>query len=140
MQLSEGETVIEDAIESPTRYDYLYFEVDLDDDDFDVTVDLKYLNTMPIRNLGNYKSKPTLRIEGNGGCVLSLNGMQMFRMDLDGYVEIDTDAMEAYKGEMLVNRTVAGDYERFALDVGPNNITYTGNVSKIIVSNYSRWI
>lgn len=122
-------------------YNYLYLDINGDGvQQFDFIARLNYLNTIPIRNSGNIESKPTLKITGNGNSVISLNGMEMFRLNIDGHITIDTEKMEAYKGEQLQNRSVSGDYEAFALQRGLNEITFTGNVSQIEVSNYSRWI
>lgn len=128
----------------PTEVDtfnYIYLDINGDGTQtFDFMPYLNYLNTMPIRNDGNIESKPTLKVIGNGETVISLNGMEMFRIDLDGEIVIDTEKMEAYKGDQLRNRSVSGDYEKFSLKIGLNEITFTGNVSQIVVSNYSRWI
>lgn len=97
-----------------------------------------------ITNNGNIVSKPTLTIYGSGNIGVSLNGYQILEITLgdEEYITIDTAAMEAYKDtpDNLKNRLVTGDYENFALQVGENQITFSGNVTKCIVENYSRWL
>ena len=98
-----------------------------------------------VTNEGNIYSKPTLTIYGSGTINLSLNNEQMFVIDLgeeDNYVTIDTNAMEAYKDTIdnLMNRSVDGDYNNFKLNIGTNTISWSGNLTKIVIDNYSRWI
>jgi predicted phage tail component-like protein len=98
-----------------------------------------------VTNEGNIYSKPTLTIYGSGTINLSLNNEQMFVIDLgeeDNYVTIDTNAMEAYKDTIdnLMNRSVDGNYNNFKLNIGTNTISWSGNLTKIVIDNYSRWI
>lgn len=101
-------------------------------------------NNGTITNSGNYFSKPKLTIYGSGDIGIYLNGLQIFQIALgdEEYITIDMNAMEAYKDtpDNLKNRLVTGDYENFALQVGENQITFSGNVTKCIVENYSRWL
>ena len=93
-------------------------------------------------NSGNYKSKPKMTIYGTGQIVLALNGTNILAISLgaEGSITIDTATLEAYKGTVLKNRLVKGDYDKFALIKGENTISWTGTVSKIEIDDYSRWI
>ena len=93
-------------------------------------------------NSGNYKSKPKMTIYGTGQIVLALNGTNILTINLgaEGSITIDTATLEAYKGAVLKNRLVKGDYDKFALIKGENTISWTGTVSKIEIDDYSRWI
>lgn len=95
-----------------------------------------------IRNTGNYISKPTMTIYGSGTINFSLNGNQIFVINLgaEGYITIDSSRMEAHKNGVLKNRLVTGNYDNFVLNVGKNNISFTGDVTGIEIENYSRWI
>lgn len=99
-------------------------------------------NSIQIRNSGNIYSKPTLTITGSGNIGIYLNEIQLFQIQLGniGSITIDTEKMEAYKEGNLLNRLVSGNYDNFKLNIGKNNISWTGNVSKIEIQNYSRWI
>lgn len=48
--------------------------------------------------------------------------------------------MEAYNFSGLKNRLVSGDYENFALNAGKNTVSVSGNVDRIDIKNFSRWI
>lgn len=95
-----------------------------------------------IRNKGNVYSKPTITIYGEGDIGISLNGNQIFNINLgnEEYITLDTEKMEAYKDTILKNRLVTGNYDNFKLNVGRNVITYSGSITKLVISNYSRWI
>ena len=98
--------------------------------------------SIEIRNVGNIYSKPKITITGSGNIGISLNGVQLFQISLGdlGKITIDTDKMEAYKGEILLNRYVIGNYDNFKLSIGKNIISWTGTISKIEIENFSRWI
>jgi predicted phage tail component-like protein len=100
------------------------------------------VNNFIIENKGNVKSKPTITIYGSGTINLSLNGMQIFVIDLGDseYITIDSSEMNAYKGNTLMNRKIIGDYSNLSLIEGNNTISWTGTVTKVAIENYSRWI
>lgn len=97
---------------------------------------------LSIYNVGNIYSKPTLTITGTGNIGISLNGIQIFQIELGTAesITIDTTQMEAYHGTTLLNRLVTGNYEKFKLNIGKNTITWNGNITQIELSNFSRWI
>ena len=108
---------------------------------FDVSSNL---NTIRIRNAGNYFSTPTLKITATGLVDLSLNDTQILSIDFgetSQTIIIDADKMNAYDSAgNLVNRLVTGNYDNIKLNIGPNTITTAGNVSRVEVDKYSRWI
>jgi phage-related protein len=61
-------------------------------------------------------------------------------MGNNGWIVIDGERMEAYKGDVLKNRSVAGDYSRLKLECGSNTISWSGDLRQIDVENVSRWI
>lgn len=95
-----------------------------------------------IRNRGNIYSKPIITIYGAGDVALYLNENQMFNINLgdEEYITLDTEKMEAYKDAILKNRLVTGNYDNFKLNIGRNVISFTGSITKLVISNYSRWI
>lgn len=95
-----------------------------------------------VRNNGNYVSKPIIHIKGSGTINLSLNGVQLFQIDLSttNSITIDTGMLEAYNGDVLMNRYVVGDYDKFALKVGANSVSWDGALTYIAFEKQSRWI
>ena len=99
-------------------------------------------SAITVRNNGNYVSKPVLHIKGTGTINLSLNGVQLFHIDLNtaNSITIDTGRLEAYNDDTLMNRYVVGDYDKFALKVGANSVSWDGALTYIAFEKYSRWI
>lgn len=109
---------------------------------FDIT---NSTENVQITNTGNYISKPVLSITGTGTINLYLNSYQVFIIDLgesETTITINVADLEAHNTDTgeLMNRQVTGDYENFSLNVGLNTITWTGSISQIQISNYSRWL
>lgn len=99
-------------------------------------------NSIEIHNIGNYPAKPKMTIYGSGNIIVYCNGSVAFTIALgaEEYITIDTQEMEAYKGSELKNRLVAGSYDNFALQAGKNKLVFAGNVEKVIVENYARYL
>lgn len=100
------------------------------------------VSSMILINDGNTSSKPTLRIFGSGNVTVSLNGSEIFIINMSTIhdITINTDEMNAYSDGNLANRIVQGDYASFMLNSGRNTVTFTGSVTEVIANNVSRWI
>lgn len=115
------------------------------DTENEITYNISGSNELAIRNNGNIYSRPTITITGSGDINLFINGSQLLTIDLEvtsQTIIIDSEAMNAYNSDKttLLNRLVRGDYDNIRLKVGNNLISFTGNVSKVVIDNYSRWI
>ncbi len=99
-------------------------------------------SAITVRNNGNYVSKPIIHIKGSGTINLSLNGVQLFRIDLStsSAITIDTERLEAYNDGALMNRYVVGNYDKFVLKVGANSVSWDGQLTNIAFEKLSRWI
>lgn len=97
-----------------------------------------------ITNEGNIYSKPTIELEGTGNVQIYLDGSQAFEVDMseENNITIDTDKMEAYNpnDNTLANRKVTGDYSKFKLNVGDNEMSIGGDITKATITNYKRWL
>lgn len=97
--------------------------------------------SVTLRNRGNVVSRPTVTVYGSGTVSLSVNAVTILTMAIgDGYITIDSEEMNAYHGDALMNRYVSGDYSDLKLNVGENVISCSGNVTEIKVEDYSRWV
>lgn len=97
--------------------------------------------SIQVTNQGLEKSKPIITIYGTGIITLSINGYDVFTVDLgedEEYVIVDSITEEAYKGAILKNRLMSGNFP--ILDIGENEITWTGDLTRIIVEPKSRWL
>lgn len=99
-------------------------------------------SAITVRNNGNYVSKPIIHIKGTGTINLSLNGVQLFRIDLStaNSITIDTERLEAYNDYIWMNRYVVGNYDKFVLKVGANSVSWDGQLTYIAFEKLSRWI
>ena len=144
INLSNGSVSINSSLRDPKEYNYLYIRV-LPNASVDVSasVMLEYEDKIAvITNIGNVESKPCLTIYGSGQIGIALNGFYILVINLgdEQYITIDAEQLEAYKGDILKNRLVVGDYEDLSLQIGKNVMMFFGNVTKFDIVNFSRWI
>ena len=97
-----------------------------------------------VKNKGNIYSKPILSITGSGTISVSLNGNQIFSIDLseEDDIVIDVENLEAYDPDdnSLLNRCVTGDYDDFKLLSGDNTVSLSGTITSASLTHYSRWL
>ena len=107
-----------------------------------ITKEVSDITSINVINAGNIEAKPQITLYGENDITISLNGAQIFNIALGdyGYITLDADVMNAYTGNILMNRLVTGSYENLSLPIGTNTIEWTGTVTQISISNYSRWI
>lgn len=146
VMLSNNETVsISATLQAAKTYNYLYFYINPGQPmDFTVNIELESTEThsVTVRNNGNYTARPLLNIYGSGTVNIGLNNIQIFVINLgvDQFITIDTENLNAYKDGILKNRQVTGNYDYFVLNPGVNEVSYSGDITKITIDNYSRWI
>lgn len=97
---------------------------------------------LTVRNNGNIYSKPIITLFGSGTINLSLNGIQVFTIALNGSIVLDTQSQNAYDPNTkdFLNRYVTGDFKNLYLQIGVNTISWTGNITKVQIDYCSRWI
>ena len=113
---------------------------------FDITFNCKpqrYLKsgeeTLTISNRGIimnsllFASKPLIRVYASG--TLTVGSQIMTITNVDGYLDIDCDIMNAYKGAENKNASVSGTFP--LLNVGENEISFTGGRIDIIPRWYT---
>ena len=95
-----------------------------------------------VTNTGNTTSAPKLRISGSGTVTINIDGSQAFVITMpSGGIVIDSEALDAYAGNNLANRSVTGSYEKLWLSPGSHTISRSGgSVSSMVIENASRWI
>ena len=104
------------------------------------TLNVTGQTTAEIRNAGNYFSKPIVTLTGTGTVNISVNGIQkcVLTLGTNESITLDADKQEAYFGGTLMNRKMDGEF--ITLEVGKNTITWTGTLTKIEITHYSRWL
>lgn len=130
--------------ESGTEYDALWLYVQAGtsvDFTLSATMSSNEFDSITLTNRGNAISSPTVTVYGSGKVELAVNAVTVLSFSIDdGYITIDADEMNAYRGDALMNRHVTGDYSDLALEVGENVISWKGNVTGIKVEDFSRWL
>ena len=101
------------------------------------------VNTIPVRNIGNEYSKPTLTITGKGDIGVYIDNTQILAISLSAAGEtiiIDAEGMNALDTDgNYLNRQVTGDYNNVQFKQGVNNLKIIGNLTTITIDKYSRW-
>lgn len=146
--LQNNNTVTIYANLTDTRFfNYVYFLIAASQNincTLNLSVSEQDASTFTVTNTGNYIAKPKITLYGSGTIDLTVNGATLFIIALgdEGYITIDSAAQEAYQDntDNLKNRLVTGDYSNLVFNVGSNIISASGNVTDIIVENYSRWL
>lgn len=108
-------------------------------DEAPVILEIDTEEEVDVTNVGLETSKPLIKLEGTGTIELTLGGLEVFTINIDdGYVWIDSEALEAYTDTELKNQHMNGDFP--ILQPGENTIGWTGTLTKITVHPRSRWL
>ena len=130
--------------DASSEYDALWLYVQTGtsvDFTLSATLSSNNFNSITLTNRGNIVSRPTVTVYGSGKVELAINAVTVLSFSIDnGYITIDSEEMNAYHGNTLMNRRVTGDYADLALKVGENSISWRGDVTGIKVEDFSRWL
>jgi len=134
-----------DTLTAAETYNYLWFYISPNTAiDLTLSVNLfgESADSVNLVNMGNVNAKPTVTVTGSGTVVLEVNGNEVLTLSLgeSEQITIDAAAMNAYSGDVLMNRAVTGDYAALALVPGANVLSWSGSVTSIEVTKISRWI
>lgn len=142
---NDGTATLSATLSASKTFNYVWFYI-TSGTAMNFTLDVQCLNqsitSFSLTNRGNYVAKPIITIYGSGTINLSLNGAQIFVIDLGDaeYITIDSAGMNAYQGDILMNRSVQGNYDDLVFNIGTNTISWTGNVESVEVENFTRWL
>lgn len=120
------------------------FQVVLDTQPFKYSVNatgdaLELTAPTTIRNSGTVYSEPLITVYGSGDITLTINGADFPLYGVQESITIDSEMMEVFKEDTNQNGKYGGvDFPRF--EVGKNEISWTGNVSKIKIQPRWRWL
>lgn len=104
--------------------------------------DEKTYHSIRVNNIGNVQSKPKFTIKATGQVNLYINNTHILSGDLgseEKTVIIDDMNAKDESGNYL-NRQFVGDYSDLTFKPGPNDLYITGQISKLKLERYSRWI
>lgn len=104
-----------------------------------ITLEINDETELEVTNAGLQVSKPIITLFGDGIVTISINDHAIFEINIDDeFVVIDSEKEEAYKGNILKNRSMVGKFP--TLNSGSNIITWVGNLERIEVLPKSRWL
>lgn len=83
-----------------------------------------------------FASLPYIKITGTGAVTLYINNEAFSFSDIDGYIELDSEIMNAYKGTSPQNNKMTGSTFP-SLAPGRNSISWVGAVEKVEI--VPRW-
>lgn len=110
--------VMVEFISSPRKYSYIGQELEA------------LLSAGGIYNLEAENSKPYIKVYGSGNGNLYINNQTIQLRNINGYVELDSEIEQAYKGTTSKNSDVTlGEFPVFV--PGKNNIQWDGGITKI---------
>ncbi|ANS51130.1 hypothetical protein BM86_36085 [Bacillus thuringiensis] len=104
------------------------FEVDFTLDPFEYTEDVNLKLTKPgvIYNPGTIESDPKFWILGNGTFRITINDVSFQIKDVNGFVVIDSEILEAYTDTISMNHKMIGQFPIF--NMGENKIEWSGSI------------
>lgn len=91
-----------------------------------------------VMNVGTVNSLPLIKIVGTGTVVISIDGRSFTYVFDTSFVYIDSFLQEAYHTSNLKNRKMTGEFPH--LTPGLNAISWTGNVTELVVTPRSRYL
>ena len=87
-------------------------------------------------NPESFTAKPYMKIFGSGEITIYINDRAHSFKAIEGYIEVDSDMLNAYKGEETANNKMLTNlFPKFV--PGENRISWLGNVTKIEIR--PRW-
>lgn len=141
---SDGDSAMTATADSNAEYDALWLDIKAGtsvDFTLGVTMASGSFNEISLTNRGNVVSRPTVTVYGSGNVELAINSVTVLSLSIEGgYITVDAEEMNAYRGNELMNRHVTGDYADLRLNVGENVISWRGDVTGIKVEDFSRWL
>lgn len=95
-----------------------------------------------IRNRGNIQSRPKITITGTGIIRLYVGAKMIIILTLQSQTAIIdvSDGNVRDSNGNYINRQVKGDLLSLVCPVGLNDLTIRGNVSKVTIEDFSRWL
>ena len=90
-----------------------------------------------IFNIGTVDSKPIITIFGNGNITLKVNEQDVYLTEITDKITLDSEMQNAYRGTTSMNNRMSGEFP--VLSVGQNDISWSGNVTKLEIQPNWRW-
>ncbi len=98
------------------------------------------IKTAPFKifNIGTFNSEPIITIFGSGNITLKVNGQNVYLTGITDKITLDSEMQNAYRVTTSMNNRMRGEFP--VLSVGQNDITWSGNVTKLEIQPNWRWV
>ena len=90
-----------------------------------------------LTNIGTFESEPIVTVYGTGNITLYINNQSIILKNITDNITINSEMKNAYSGIPLLNNKMSGEFP--VLELGENNISWVGNVSKLEIQPNWRW-
>lgn len=88
-------------------------------------------------NPTRYNSQPAIRVYGSGNGAIGIGSQTITITDLDTYMDIDCEMMDAYKGTLNCNSQVTFSADSIYMVPGSNGVNFSGGITKLEI--IPRW-
>ncbi|MGC8718392.1 MAG: distal tail protein Dit [Thermodesulforhabdaceae bacterium] len=90
-------------------------------------------------NNGTIACQPIIEVYGSGDITLAIGSQQMQLKGISNKIILNSVLQDAYDDNLTnLNLKVTGEY--FVLPVGSNNVSWTGSVNKVDITQNRRWL
>jgi predicted phage tail component-like protein len=90
-------------------------------------------------NNGTIACQPIIEVYGSGDITLTIGSQQMQLKGISNKIILNSVLQDAYDDNLTnLNLKVTGEY--FVLPVGSNNVSWTGSVNKVDITQNRRWL
>lgn len=95
---------------------------------------LTYTQNGTIYNPTAYESKPHLRIYGSGAGTVGIGSYLLTLTDIDSYVDVDCELMDAYKGAVNCNEDISFNMDEFNIPPAQSGVSITGSITSVVIT------
>lgn len=88
-------------------------------------------------NPTNFEAKPKIRAFGTGAGTVGIGSYLITITEMDEYIDIDCDLMDAFKGLINMNSKVSFNATEISIPTGESGLTFTGDITSVEVT--PRW-
>jgi phage-related protein len=92
-----------------------------------------------LHNPGTMAAEPIITVYGTGSVTVSINWRSFSLAGITDYIVVDSRMLCAYRANTeLMNHRMTGGFPCF--DTGENSISWTGNIQRLEILPYWRWL
>jgi len=98
---------------------------------------LKFNANGSFLNPTNFEAKPKIRAFGTGAGTVGIGSYLIMITEMDEYIDIDCDLMDAFKGATNMNSKVSFNAAQISIPTGESGLTFSGDITSVEVT--PRW-